>query len=62
MMEDWICRQNIERWRSQLAAARDNGEREVLTTLLAEEHEKLKRFMSRADKDPGDTAAAGTGS
>jgi dsDNA-binding SOS-regulon protein len=58
MMEDWICRQNIERWRSQLATARDERQREVLVSLLAEEHEKLRRALLRATDDGGASPAA----
>ena len=60
MMDDWICRQNIQRWRSQLDTARDERQREVLATLLAEEHEKLRRFMSEAATN--DAGSAGVGS
>jgi hypothetical protein len=57
MMEDWICRQNIQRWRSQLATTNDERQREILTILLAEEQEKLDRFISQAEKDDGGDAA-----
>ena len=59
MMEDWICRQNIQRWRSQLETARDERQREVLTTLLAEEREKLRRAMAEPPGPPGDDRDAG---
>jgi dsDNA-binding SOS-regulon protein len=62
MMEDWICRQNIQRWRSQLAAARDERQREVLIVLLAEEHEKLRRFVSAEPRHRGAAGTAGANS
>lgn len=62
MMEDWICRQNIQRWRTQLETARDERQREVLTTLLAEEREKLRRAASESPGDDGIVGRAGIGS
>ena len=62
MMEDWICRQNIQRWRSQLATARDESQREVLIVLLAEEHEKLRRFATDGAGHGRGAGAAGVSS
>ena len=45
-MEEWICRQNIERWRSQLATVHDDRQRSILLTLLAEEQKKLEQIVS----------------
>jgi hypothetical protein len=61
MMNDWICRQNIQRWRTQLTLAHDERQREVLTTLLAEENEKLRRSIEGA-RHSGDAGVAGVGS
>ena len=62
MMEDWICRQNIQRWHSQLATVRDERQREVLIILLAEEHEKLRRFVSEDTQHSGNAGPAGVSS
>jgi hypothetical protein len=62
MMEDWICRQNIQRWRSQLATVRDERQRAVLIVLLAEEHEKLQRFAAEGRRHSGDASTAGVSS
>jgi hypothetical protein len=62
MMEDWICRRNIERWQSQLAAARDERQREVLAALLVEEQEKLRRFILEAPGNDDNAGRAGAGS
>lgn len=59
MMEDWICRQNIQRWRGQLATVRDERQREVLIVLLAEEHEKLRRFSAAGLKPSSNAGVAG---
>jgi len=45
-MEEWICRQNIERWRNQLATVHDDRQRSILLTLLAEEQKKLDQLVS----------------
>jgi dsDNA-binding SOS-regulon protein len=62
MMEDWICRQNIQRWRSQLETACDERQREVLVVLLAEEREKLRRFTAPRSKHRSDAGAPGVSS
>jgi len=45
-MEEWICRQNIERWRSQLATVHDEQQRSILLTLLAEEQKRLDQIVA----------------
>jgi len=45
-MEEWICRQNIERWRSQLATVHDERQRSILLTLLAEEQKRLDQIVA----------------
>jgi dsDNA-binding SOS-regulon protein len=62
MMEDWICRQNIQRWRGQLVTARDERQREVLIVLLAEEHEKLRRFTATGPRHSGHAEVPGVSS
>jgi len=52
-MEEWICRQNIERWCHLLEAASDERQREILSMLIAEERQKLERFTVLAIGDEG---------
>jgi hypothetical protein len=45
-MEEWLCRQNIERLRNQLATACDERQRRILSELLSEQEAKLRRITS----------------
>jgi hypothetical protein len=42
----WLCRQNITRFRGQLAQAPEGGERTLLTLLIAQEQAKLDHLTS----------------
>jgi hypothetical protein len=50
-MEEWICRQNIERWCHLLESACDERQRAILSMLIAEERRKLERFALPAIGD-----------
>lgn len=49
--EDWICRENVARFRKQLAVTQDERERAVLSALLAEHEARLKRLASAKTSD-----------
>ena len=44
--DEWICEQNIEPFRDQLAAVRDERQRAIISGLLAQEERKLIRLRS----------------
>jgi hypothetical protein len=45
-LDQWICRQNIERFRALYALATDERKRKALSELLAQEQVKLQELMS----------------
>jgi hypothetical protein len=45
-LDEWLCRENVERLRRQLAAARDEQRRGMLSSLLAEQEARLDRIAS----------------
>ncbi len=49
-MQEWICRENIKNLRSQLATPRDEGQRAILSALLAEQEANLERLKSTSQK------------
>ena len=61
-MDLWLCRQNIERFRAQLAATSDYDQRAVLRTLLAEQEAKLSRLTPSSENDNNGHRAAAPGS
>lgn len=62
-MEEWICRQNIDRLRDRLTRASDQAERATLSRLLAEQVALLGRVSARkgpstAENQDGASGAA----
>lgn len=45
-MQEWICRENIDNLRGQLARTRDDNQRDILSKLLGEELEKLAKLKA----------------
>ena len=45
-MEEWICRQNIERFHNRLTRPSEINQRDVLEKLLTREQAKLQRIVS----------------
>lgn len=47
--DEWVCRENLKRLRTQLQEAQDRYERDLLNELIAQERAKLEQF-SRTNK------------
>jgi hypothetical protein len=45
-MQEWICHENIKSLRAQFAAAHDETQRTMLSTLIAEQEASLKQLRS----------------
>jgi hypothetical protein len=50
--DEWIARQNMERFRWLIAGEADDKKRQTLERLLAEEEEKLRRIQSCGASNP----------
>jgi len=48
-LDEWVCRENLKRLRSQLQEAQDRSERSLLIELIAHERGKLDR-LARTNK------------
>ena len=59
-MQEFVARENIKRFQSQIAACTDPAQRKVLARLLDEEREKLKDI--RAEKIDLSATSQKTGS
>ena len=51
---EWICHQNIERFRNQLACAQDEPRRALLRALLREQETSLAQLKKHANDGSGD--------
>jgi hypothetical protein len=50
---EWICHQNIEHFRNQLACAQDEPRRALLRALLREQETSLARLKKHANDGSG---------
>jgi len=55
-MDEWICRQNIEHFRQQLAITSDELQRVTLLKLLAAEEAKFKSIEHESGSDAASKA------